>query len=69
MELIKDYDCVIDYHPGKANVVAGTLSRKTNAKASSIECSFVIDRRWYNSDRIDSETKFIESSVRGTKER
>ena len=22
MELIKDYDCVIDYHPGKANVVA-----------------------------------------------
>ena len=22
MELIKDYDCVINYHPGKANVVA-----------------------------------------------
>ena len=29
MELIKDYDYVIDYHPGKANVVADTLSRKT----------------------------------------
>ena len=29
MELIKYYDCVIDYHPGKANVVAGALSRKT----------------------------------------
>ena len=29
MELIKDYDCVIDYHPGKANVVANALSRKT----------------------------------------
>ena len=29
MELIKDYDCVIDYHPRKANVVAGTLSRKS----------------------------------------
>ena len=28
MELIKDYDCVIDYHPGKANVVADTLIRK-----------------------------------------
>ena len=28
MELIKDYDCMIDYHPGKANVVANTLSRK-----------------------------------------
>ena len=29
MELIKDYDCVIDYHPGKANVVADTLSKKS----------------------------------------
>ena len=29
MELIKDYGCMIDYHPGKANVVAGALSRKT----------------------------------------
>ena len=29
MELIKDYDCVIDYHTGKANVVADALSRKT----------------------------------------
>jgi len=28
VELIKDYDCIIDYHPGKANVVATTLSRK-----------------------------------------
>ena len=29
MESIKDYDCVIDYHPGKANVVADALCRKS----------------------------------------
>ena len=29
MELIKDYDCVINYHPEKANVVAYALSRKS----------------------------------------
>ena len=29
LELIKDYELVIDYHPGKANVVADTLSRKS----------------------------------------
>ena len=29
MELIIDYDCVIDYHPEKANVVADALSRKS----------------------------------------
>ena len=28
VELIKDYDCIIDYHPGKANVVADALNRK-----------------------------------------
>ncbi|KAA0060795.1 ty3-gypsy retrotransposon protein [Cucumis melo var. makuwa] len=28
LELVKDYDCEILYHPGKANVVANALSRK-----------------------------------------
>ena len=27
--MIKDYDCVIDYHPRKDNVVADTLSKKS----------------------------------------
>jgi hypothetical protein len=29
LELIKDYDMEIHYHPGKANVVADAVSRKT----------------------------------------
>ena len=32
MELIKDYDMKLHYHPGKANVVADALSRKSYVK-------------------------------------
>ena len=28
LELLKDYDCIIQYHPRKANVVVDALSRK-----------------------------------------
>jgi hypothetical protein len=30
LELIKDYDLRINYHPGKANVVADVLSRRSH---------------------------------------
>jgi hypothetical protein len=37
VELIKDYDCVIDYHPGKANVVTDALSRKGKIVKNDME--------------------------------
>ena len=40
MELIKDYDCVIDYHPGKANVVADALCRKTMQTLRTLNAHF-----------------------------
>ena len=38
MELLKDYDCTIEYHPGKANVVADTLSHKAVEIAAESIC-------------------------------
>ena len=41
MELIKDYDFVLQYHPGKANTVADALSRKrrTKSQVARVRCS------------------------------
>ncbi|KAI3745933.1 hypothetical protein L6452_08345 [Arctium lappa] len=39
LELLKDYDCELHYHPGKANVVADALSRK--GYSGSVQDTFV----------------------------
>jgi hypothetical protein len=37
LELIKDYDLEVHYHPGKANVVADALSRKVHCNCLSVK--------------------------------
>jgi hypothetical protein len=37
LELIKDYDLGINYHPGKANVVADALSRRSHVNQLVVE--------------------------------
>jgi hypothetical protein len=37
LELIKDYDLEVHYHPGKANVVADALSRKAQCNCVTVD--------------------------------
>ena len=46
LKLFKDHDCIVDYHPGKDNVVKDALSRKTISILSLKHCArrFISDR-------------------------
>ena len=41
LELIKDYECTIEYHPGKANVVEDALSRRLESSLSHIRSGYL----------------------------
>ena len=41
LELIKDYDLIINYHPRKANVVTNALSRKSSVTLAHIRTRYV----------------------------
>jgi hypothetical protein len=39
LELIKDYDCEINYHQSKANMVANALSKKSTVEPATLRIS------------------------------
>ncbi|WP_241751057.1 hypothetical protein, partial [Vibrio vulnificus] len=41
LELLKDYDCTIEYHPSKANVVTNALSGKSNSSVASLKVNIL----------------------------
>nr|GFC22236.1 retrotransposon protein, putative, Ty3-gypsy subclass [Tanacetum cinerariifolium] len=51
LELLKDYDTNIQYHPGKANVVADALSRKSEAQKEDSEI-------WTIIENLDKQVEF-----------
>jgi hypothetical protein len=65
LELIKDYDLGINYHPGKANVVTDTLSRRSYMSQLVVESmSFELCEEFDKINiRIIANTEAIEMKV------
>ncbi len=60
LELIKDYDCLTDYQPGKAKVVADALSHKIMASLRVSPLSMVHELRALHANlEIDNEGQMV----------
>ncbi|KAM1024853.1 hypothetical protein ACFX13_038773 [Malus domestica] len=42
VELLSDYDCTIEYHPGRANSVVDALSRKSHGQLNALYASRIL---------------------------
>ena len=67
VELLKDYDFTIEYHLGKANVVADSLSRKSSGNLShihSVRIPLLLELRALNVELAQGEKGALLASLK-----
>ena len=57
VRVIKDYDCMINYHQGKANEVADALSRKERVNVMSLPKELIKEMQKLGLEIKNSEHK------------
>jgi hypothetical protein len=63
LEVLKDYDLQINYHPGEAKVVADALSQRSHANHLVVKCipSELCDK--FSKLKIVANTEVVEMEV------